>query len=537
MNITHTTLYNSSPESMNKIRLKSKGAGELTGYSETGTQGFKGRINNAVLRENITGVRLEKQAEIKKTNLNNNATTAGENPSGRLSFKGNPSGMAVNLAKSGAFNWVLDVTQKNSLVADALFALFLTAGLRPLSIGILPTKDEDDKKKNRYQIAHSIATGIMGLATTVAVAVPVKAAVETFFKRVMNNPQLKEKVKYIFKSPATEAMFKETAGRLHQPFFLPLRAFLTIKLVSPILEALGFKKQPLKPDLNPMFNDLSSLNFKNSEKSKKTFQNFTGILQADNGKANDNQKKNSSKPSFKGAPINAMASGIGFVANSRAMKAVVEWLAGSNWGFPHLVAAESLWLSGFYMNHTAKSKTIEKDQKLPMIINQGIVALASTLGAYTIDGLVNKTVNKFKNTYTNTFNEQYNKEIKQAFKEQFKENYKNIFEEIISLQDKKKPIEFIEKTIGKKYRLKDFKLDKIAGLSEKVQFIKNFRTKFDVLNPDKSVDLLNKRLKGISFLKTTVIFALIYRFLGPVILTPAANWISNKIQKPENKAK
>ena len=485
MKIENSLYYNSNH--LSKFKKKHTGIDEYSSVLTAG--GHRGKIENAALYENKTGVCPENKSVNKR-----NKATAGENPSGRLSFKANPNSFAMKLAKSNAFNWTLDITQKNSLVADALFALFLTSVLRPLMLFFMPTKGEDknnDKRKNEYQVAHSVATGIMGLGTTVAVAVPVKKAVNKFYNEVKTNPALKNKYNYIFKSPKTESMFKEAAGRIHQPIFLPLRAMATIAIVPPLLGLLGLKKQgPQKSmDANPMFND-SILNFKGSE----TLKNVAGIL--NQKKTNNSDKKNI--PSFKGGSVDLMAKGIGAVAGTGVMRKLVEFLAKN--GFPHLIAAESLLLSGFYMNETAKSKKIEPDQKQPMIINQGIVAIACTIGAYTIDGYINKAMSKFKNNY------------KEAFKEMKAAKHAELLQEM-------------------KYAFKN--ADKVS-FAEKRKFLENF-IKQGTANKVLAPGQLAKRLDGISFLKSTVIFASIYRFIGPVVLTPVANWISNKYQQAKSK--
>ena len=481
MKIDNSLYYNSNH--LSKFKKKHTGTDELG--STQSVQGHRTKSEGVVLHGNNKGVCLEN----KSVNKNDKAT-AGENPSGRLSFKADPTSFAVKLAKSNSFNKLLDITQMNSLVADAIFALFLTAGLRPLLLFLMPTKGDDknnDKRKNELQVSHSIATGIMGLGTTVAVAVPVKKAVNKFFNYAKSNPEARKAFEYIFKSPMTETMFKETAGRLHQPIFLPLRAKATIAIVPPLLGFLGLKKQQEPAKTNPMYNEYSVLNFKGSE----TFKNVAGILNQKN--QSKSEKKN--VPSFKGGAVDLMAKGIGKVAKTGFFQKTVEWLASAKNGFPHLIAAESLLLSGFYMEETAKSKTIEKDQKPAMIINQGIVAAACTAGAYTIDGRINKSISKFKKTYKEAFKEMKMAkaaELRQALKDQFKD------------------------------------LSKVDA-SVKRQFVKDF-VKSNTANRVLSPGQLAKRLDGISFLKSTVIFASIYRFVGPVVLTPVANWISNKIQ-------
>ena len=120
-------------------------------------------------------------------------------------------------------------------------------------------------------------------------------------------------------------------------------------------------------------------------------------------KAFDQTKLNkSANPSFKGAGAivtEGIAKGVGKIADTNGFKKFIEWFKDQKNWFPHLIAAESLWLSGFYMQQTAKSKSIEKDQKLPMILNQGITAGLCTVGAYGLDGVINTKLDKYKEVY------------------------------------------------------------------------------------------------------------------------------------------
>lgn len=428
------------------------------------TQRFKGPRPEHE-RVYYSGVSQNKTAqECDKINVNKSAnkTTAGENPSGRLSFKGRAqigTKVAEGLAKNGAFNKFLDVISANSLVADGLIALFLTAVMRPLSIFVIPAKDEKEKKKNNYQVAHSIATGVLGLGMTLAVAEPLKRGV----MKVIKNP-----AKYMKTDAAytKERVFKETATRIHQPIFLPIRAALTIAVIKPILEALGLKKtqQELSPATKAKI-EYSMMSFKGDEVNK-AFQNFAGVSAAmAAGKiASENITKSknfNATPSFKGAPgamvTEGIAKGVGKLADTKKFKGLVEWLGKKDKWFPHLIAAESLLLSGFYMQQTAASKQIEKDQKPAMIINQGITAVLCTAGAYLIDNKVNKMLDKFKGVYKR-------------------------------------------------------------------------------VNPQMEQKMLDKRLQSIRLLGPLVIFTTIYRFVGPVVITPLANYISEKLPKKSEKA-
>lgn len=388
-------------------------------------------------------------------NRNANQTTAGVNPSGRLSFKANPIQVlrkygvktAENMAVNKGFNKFLDILADNSLIADALIALFLTTIMRPASIYAIPTKDPVEKKKNNYQVAHSISTGILGLATTIAVAEPIKRGV----KKLINNPEkyMKNDTSYIKNNTR---VFKETAGRLHQPIFLPLRAALTIMIVPPILKMFGLTKTG-KVAVTPQDKakiDYSFMSFKGTN-DKKAFKGFTNL----NATKEKSTNKNVAFKGLGGAVTEGIAKGVGKIADTNGAKRFINWFSQKKNWFPHLIAGESLWLSGFYMQQTAKSKTIEKDQKLPMILNQGITALLCTWGAYKLDGLINKKLDKFKNVYQR-------------------------------------------------------------------------------MNPSMEKEVMNRRLVGIRLLGPIVIFTTIYRFVGPVIVTPIANKISEWIE-PHNK--
>lgn len=65
----------------------------------------------------------------------------------------------------------------------------------------------------------------------------------------------------------------------------------------------------------------------------------------------------------------------------------------------NLTVADSIVLSGFYMYNTSKNKDIKKEQKLPLIVNQGLVALLSGILTYSLDGIIEKGFKIFSNTY------------------------------------------------------------------------------------------------------------------------------------------
>lgn len=421
-----------------------------------------------------------------KINVNKNATTtAGINPSGRLSFKGKEyvskyaaktadelkNTFAGKLVQNKAFNWFIDQTAGNTLVTEALVALGLTALLRPAAIAALPTNNQSDKQKNRYQIGQAISTGLVGLGLTILVSEPLKRS----FTRLTEKPEnfLKNNLDLTARNvkPKVKSALKETSIRLIQPIFLPVKAALTIAMIPPILGALGIKKKNADtPDtLSPAKKaaiDYSFMSFKGDNENRKIFQNFAG-----NAINSDKTKKS---PSFKGN-LNALiisdlvqegkkwnqkaanivydttATLMSKLIDTKPYKKFINWFKDTNF-MPHLIAGESIWLTGFYANETRKSKNIEKDQKLPLILNQVITTALCTVGAYMLDG-------KIKNKMT------------------------------------------------------------------------DLQVVYKKLNPNAPKKISETKLTGIKLLAPVVIFTVIYRFIGPVVVTPIANAISNKIQQ------
>ena len=110
------------------------------------------------------------------------------------------------------------------------------------------------------------------------------------------------------------------------------------------------------------------------------------------------------KQSFKGLPASGavskaygkvtdgIAHGEGWLASTKPVQKLIDFLKDKNYQ-QHIVATVGMVLSGFYMLDTARSKTIEKDQKVPLMINQGAVCAMSTVGAYTLNHYLNRKIN------------------------------------------------------------------------------------------------------------------------------------------------
>ena len=103
-----------------------------------------------------------------KQQLNNDQinTTIEKNSDGRVSFKGAP-------FLHTAANYVM----QNPIVAEAMFAILITCGLRPATI-MATARTPEDKEKCGYQVAKSISTGVVGLGMSALVATPLSKAIK-----------------------------------------------------------------------------------------------------------------------------------------------------------------------------------------------------------------------------------------------------------------------------------------------------------------------------------------------------------------------
>lgn len=157
--------------------------------SITTTTGYlKGR---AAERSSSQGRECAKERHNLKQNNNDQInTTIKSNSDGRVSFKG-----GVPLLHRAA-----NFTSDNPLVAEALFAILITCGLRPLTI-MATAKTEEDKEKCTYQAAKSISSGLVGLGMTALVGTPIAAASKAANKKgAFDMPQgMKEKSTEIVK--------------------------------------------------------------------------------------------------------------------------------------------------------------------------------------------------------------------------------------------------------------------------------------------------------------------------------------------------
>ena len=212
-------------------------------------------------------------------------TTASDNACGRLSFKGSKEVKVTNgmrkfankLLASDFAQKVLTFTKKNSMLAEAIFALGITCGLRPGIILASPGKGED-KEKNKYAAAHSIASGLIGLGSTLILVEPIKRAADKIIK---TEPAVsKELVGDALKNAlSAKSIRKDLLGRVYNPVLNVLRATATIALIPPILNAFGITKSSSKGAKH----SAQESNFAiTHQEQKNVFKSFAGVNKNEN---------------------------------------------------------------------------------------------------------------------------------------------------------------------------------------------------------------------------------------------------------------
>jgi len=233
------------------------------------------------------------------------------------------------------------------------------------------------------------------------------------------------------------------------------------------------------------------------------------------------QNQKSSHPSFKGAMptksafLNPFKNGFNKLTDGIAKYYYGPLMSSriTNWLFhrndigrivDHMQAIGSYVISGMYMLQTIRNKDMDEDRRRTLAINQGLTLVASTAIAYFVsERLVepwNKHVSmKYAANKRGISVEQLEKEI-EKHRAKIKKIYTEKHPEDVEFKKFKKPnlIHFVE------------------------EGLKN--------------DSLAKKLKGLDVLKSLIIFGSVYRFFGPVAVTPVATWIGNHLTGATKKA-
>ena len=281
-------------------------------------------------------------------------------------------------------------------------------------------------------------------------------------------------------------------------------------------------------------------------------------------KNSNNYNNNPKTQSFKGVPSTITEPLSNFyekVASKGGFQKFISKFSKTN-SFTHLMVAESCFLSGFYMINTLRNKKIKKEQKPQMLINDALTLGVSTAGAYLLDDKVTKVVDNLSNSYFTKNQDFYINKAKESAKNLAQKT--GIMDDIFNAAKEatddgigavtKKIGEQLSGIVAKGDKTKAFQIsaDKLKEVQEGVSnAIKANKGNMEGAKKaatgliDDVYDKLagkveaDKVIPGINKIKTLVIFGIIYRYLGPVVVTPIANKLSSKFfsNKKNNEAK
>ena len=204
------------------------------------------------------------------------------------------------------------------------------------------------------------------------------------------------------------------------------------------------------------------------------------------------------------------------IVNWKPLNGLANKLRNTDNLFQYCLTLGSVITSGLYMQRTLTNKELDKDRKQTLAVNQGLTLIVSTIGAYALDGYM-------KNWWEN---------VTARFAGHLlddKDFYKKFLEQKTEILKANKKL-LAEAKDGIKPELKS--IPKITKLMEKHH---NYLSKL----PEEQ-NIMHCKVKGMSPLRSMIVFGFVYRFFVPVAVTKPANklceiYLENK--KAKNAAK
>lgn len=259
--------------------------GEEQLYKSNLPQATKTETLCAELHNKNVNKSVKKTADLKSSGFFN----AKKTPSFGTSMPKPPSKVATWIADSPIVHKFLKLAGKNPAVFEAVAALIVAGAVRPATIMALPASKKD-KEKNKKAAAHSIASGLIGLASTCILFQPITAAMT----KLKDNPtkygidknskmfdRLDLTIKGVKRNPTRMKVYNDFIKYSPKILFAPVTAAATIALI-PIIDKLILSKifskneAARKAEMTPM-DVYRSTSFKSkTEKNEQTFKSFTG---------------------------------------------------------------------------------------------------------------------------------------------------------------------------------------------------------------------------------------------------------------------
>lgn len=146
-------------------------------------------------------------------------------------------GIADWIGKSEGAQKALKRINKNPAIFSAVVSFGLASILRPSAIGILPFKNDKDKKCSQ---ASAISAGLIELASTIAVFIPLNNCIEKVSKSLYGS-----KGTFFEGNNVALRQFKSVTNRGAKMLFIIPMSLARFALIKPILNSV-FKEKPKK---------------------------------------------------------------------------------------------------------------------------------------------------------------------------------------------------------------------------------------------------------------------------------------------------
>lgn len=197
--------------------------------------------------------------------------------------------------------------------------------------------------------------------------------------------------------------------------------------------------------------------------------------------------------------------------NWKPLDYLADKLKNTNNLFQHCLTVGSVVTSGLYMQRTLANKELDKDRRNTLAVNQGLTLALSTAGAYALD----KYIKGWWDNVTARFAGHLLED---------KDFYTNFKEQKAAI--KAENAAMIKSAHGAKPELKS--MPKVDKLVKDHSYYKSLSSV--------DADILLKKVKGMSPLRTMIVFGFVYRYFVPVVVTKPANklceiYLKNKHEK------
>lgn len=556
----------------------------ITMYGEHAKHRHKGEAliqqnNSSQTEPNNNEIRPAKRASL----------SGSEHLNGNISFTGDPR-MVTNIAKSAIskagvgeipnwankmggskfFNTVLESVDKNETFYEAFVALVVAGMLKPICVVAMPGAKMEDKQMSATK---NTASAIVGFGLSNLILSPCSTAVNQITKSLDGaNP-----TKYIKDQNYVEALknedllkgmkstlgdsFKTTFKKAPDMIVSPLKAGIAIALTPYLLEFIFGKRKKEKAEkeklernnapqaFNPNMTIMNTLriqkpsNVQNAKTNDNKSDNqnnqpsFTGLK---TNSANTNSNINNS-PSFTGlgalkekycnALAKPIAKGMGVIAGTKPAQWLVKTFARFEKPSARWSDMASFAITYFYINNTRKSKKIEEERKLPLMINNFMVTAASSTAAFLIDKYTDKPMENLLKSYLKNneagIYEKSNKEITKALELTLKEGKE---------LDKDAMLRHADRILDGG-ELSDAFKNAVKSLNEN-EIIKQAIDK-ELINSDEIMQMAasgfekhaSKIYKVISKTKSLTVFTLTVRFLVTVLMVPVIGKVVEIVNK------